>query len=524
MRQPADRPPGARGFRSHSAESRTQIAKPTVPVEGVEGPPFLWRDAFACWLTFWYSCFSFLCLVTAPFAVPLPRRRSNLKRQLPAAAQSAAQHNKMDDLLLLPYLSASSIPTLILPTAPLLEALAARQDVFPSGKRQKRPESEIRVDDRLAMPGVGGAEGQGLETAVLASLLAALQPQWVNQAWRALLSAREGSGWSPGAAGGKGKRRAAAGPPPRQAESMARGGSGGSGSGSGPVVHETSGALDLFDAGERAQLLTRLLDILSDDGADYFSPPRTPLVLSHVVLSPTLLPTRSHFVLATLSSAATSSTETPSQQVATRPLPSTSFPTFPGSPALSHEAEEHYLDSLCGTPVGQLTRDHDWALSSCCFTSTFPLCCDLLTRSHLSFPASLGPISTWCPELRAAVSSILGIPFRLNIMWGPDHLLLYNQEYTKGAGRKHPAILGLPARDAWAEIWEGLDAIAKAVMQGERRLRPRLLCIPTQFSDPNFSLLHRRDVPSGRPFSPDRANRVPRRDVPYIFVQPIPRE
>ncbi|GAA5891499.1 hypothetical protein JCM6882_004493 [Rhodosporidiobolus microsporus] len=79
----------------------------------------------------------------------------------------------------------------------------------------------------------------------------------------------------------------------------------------------------------------------------------------------------------------------------------------------------------------------------------------------------LGPISSWAPELKTMVASILASPFRECILFGDSMTIVYNDLYIETAGDKHPNLLGLPAREGWAEIWDGLNSIAKRTLAGE---------------------------------------------------------
>lgn len=88
-------------------------------------------------------------------------------------------------------------------------------------------------------------------------------------------------------------------------------------------------------------------------------------------------------------------------------------------------------------------------------------------RSHDWNQTPLGPISGWCAELRSGVASILASPFRECILWGEDMAIVYNDLYIATAGDKHPALLGLPAREGWKEIWDGLNSVAQKTLAGE---------------------------------------------------------
>ncbi|KAK4055384.1 hypothetical protein OIO90_003222 [Microbotryomycetes sp. JL221] len=97
------------------------------------------------------------------------------------------------------------------------------------------------------------------------------------------------------------------------------------------------------------------------------------------------------------------------------------------------------------TPMGRMIRDYAWR------------------------DTELGPISSWCPELRTMVSSILASHNRECILWGPNRIMIYNDEYVECAMGKHPGLLGKAAasQEGWAEIWDGLEPVAVRVMEGE---------------------------------------------------------
>ena len=52
-------------------------------------------------------------------------------------------------------------------------------------------------------------------------------------------------------------------------------------------------------------------------------------------------------------------------------------------------------------------------------------------------------------------------------MWGPDHIMLYNDSYSPIAGDRHPAVLGQPVAAAFPELWGWNRPILEAGMQGE---------------------------------------------------------
>ena len=59
----------------------------------------------------------------------------------------------------------------------------------------------------------------------------------------------------------------------------------------------------------------------------------------------------------------------------------------------------------------------------------------------------LGPTETWSPALLAAVSIGLDCAFPILVWWGPELVMLYNDEYASMLGpSKHPRALGQPVR------------------------------------------------------------------------------
>lgn len=57
--------------------------------------------------------------------------------------------------------------------------------------------------------------------------------------------------------------------------------------------------------------------------------------------------------------------------------------------------------------------------------------------------------------------------FPIAILWGPQGVLLYNDAYAKVAGSRHPAILGLPVREAWPEAVDFNGDMLRRVLAGE---------------------------------------------------------
>ncbi len=61
---------------------------------------------------------------------------------------------------------------------------------------------------------------------------------------------------------------------------------------------------------------------------------------------------------------------------------------------------------------------------------------------------------------------VLGSRFPMLLWWGPDLLHLYNDAYRPILRDKHPASLGAPAAEVWAEVWEVAGPMAQGVQLG----------------------------------------------------------
>ncbi|GAA3952539.1 PP2C family protein-serine/threonine phosphatase [Actinoplanes auranticolor] len=79
---------------------------------------------------------------------------------------------------------------------------------------------------------------------------------------------------------------------------------------------------------------------------------------------------------------------------------------------------------------------------------------------------SLGPVASWSPALRAALDLTLHTRAPVTLLWGSDHVLVYNEAYAPMIGDKHPAALGAPAAKVFAEIWSTIGPMLDAVLAG----------------------------------------------------------
>src|SRR5688572_21567450 len=97
-----------------------------------------------------------------------------------------------------------------------------------------------------------------------------------------------------------------------------------------------------------------------------------------------------------------------------------------------------------GGEMGALTREKDWTNNA------------------------LGPLTEWPQSLRTTLGIILNSKFPMFLWWGPELICFYNDAYRPSLGQngKHPEILGMPARQAWAEIWDIIGPLIEQVLSG----------------------------------------------------------
>ena len=65
----------------------------------------------------------------------------------------------------------------------------------------------------------------------------------------------------------------------------------------------------------------------------------------------------------------------------------------------------------------------------------------------------LGAPETWPQSLRTSISICLDCHFPILVWWGPELVMLYNDDYRPMLGGKHPASLGQRGQECWSEIW-----------------------------------------------------------------------
>ncbi len=79
----------------------------------------------------------------------------------------------------------------------------------------------------------------------------------------------------------------------------------------------------------------------------------------------------------------------------------------------------------------------------------------------------LGRPEAWPQALRTALRILLTTHHPACIFWGPQLLCFYNDAYRGSLGpERHPAMLGAPLREVWAETWSVMGPQIERVMSG----------------------------------------------------------
>src|ERR1700730_12773137 len=89
-----------------------------------------------------------------------------------------------------------------------------------------------------------------------------------------------------------------------------------------------------------------------------------------------------------------------------------------------------------------------------------------LVRSMDWSRTKLGPVEAWPRSLKTMLGVVLGSRFPMCLWWGPDLLHLYNDAFRPILRDKHPASLGAPAAQVWAEVWHVAGPMARSVQEG----------------------------------------------------------
>jgi signal transduction histidine kinase/DNA-binding response OmpR family regulator len=96
-----------------------------------------------------------------------------------------------------------------------------------------------------------------------------------------------------------------------------------------------------------------------------------------------------------------------------------------------------------GGEMGKLIRSMDWAQTP------------------------LGPIESWPQSLCTTVSLCLASNFPISLVWGPNHVQIYNDGYWPICGGKHPHSMGQDFTQCWASAWPVIGEAFACACTGE---------------------------------------------------------
>ena len=96
-----------------------------------------------------------------------------------------------------------------------------------------------------------------------------------------------------------------------------------------------------------------------------------------------------------------------------------------------------------------------------------------LIRSRDWSRTPLGPIESWPQCLRTALGICLHASAPMAVYWGREFITFYNNVCAQLIGDKHPAALGMPAAELYADIWDSVGplfhtALAEGISTGSR--------------------------------------------------------
>ncbi|GEP38984.1 hypothetical protein NPS01_26470 [Nocardioides psychrotolerans] len=89
-----------------------------------------------------------------------------------------------------------------------------------------------------------------------------------------------------------------------------------------------------------------------------------------------------------------------------------------------------------------------------------------LIAGHDWASTELGVIPTWSPSLWTATAILLRSRYPMLLTWGPELVMLYNDDFVPTLGDKHPAALGRPLREQYAEVWDVVGPMQTAILAG----------------------------------------------------------
>ncbi|KAI4726172.1 hypothetical protein E4T49_06067 [Aureobasidium sp. EXF-10728] len=94
-----------------------------------------------------------------------------------------------------------------------------------------------------------------------------------------------------------------------------------------------------------------------------------------------------------------------------------------------------------------------------------------LVRNFPWHDTAIGSIHSWPDALRQSVLSAMANPDPRLLLWGDDHIMIYNEACISMFGERHPRALGSKAEDTWSDIWGDMYHLIKYVQVEGRGTR-----------------------------------------------------
>jgi PAS fold len=102
-----------------------------------------------------------------------------------------------------------------------------------------------------------------------------------------------------------------------------------------------------------------------------------------------------------------------------------------------------------------------------------------LIRSLEWGPTPLGPAEQWPQSLRTALSICLSSRFPIALYWGPQYVMLYNDDLRPMVGaNKHPGAMGRPAFEVLPEIRDVIEPMLDRVVESAEAIWSEDLMLP----------------------------------------------
>jgi PAS domain S-box-containing protein len=77
---------------------------------------------------------------------------------------------------------------------------------------------------------------------------------------------------------------------------------------------------------------------------------------------------------------------------------------------------------------------------------------------------AFGPENAWSDGFRAIASLVFGSRLPMLVMWGPELLQVYNDDFIVVLGDRHPRSFGAPAAATWGRTWTDIEPMVREVL------------------------------------------------------------